>query len=1680
MGILKLNNFEGENNGKAEMPAVTMAEQSGVQKAATITVTTYREVDTTDMLQFVTTEDSGDVLDDFPDELRLFYKISWSTIGSAVVHMNTTKLPKWNNIKGFLIELTTKSGATGQFGFEGDWRDAEPNKKYRFDISDKVKTNNIVRFEMRPSGDNTFIEFYTTGVYAPKVLAVVEVEKEPDSLIYNLKEFSLGKKARGYVDLNDGTVSTAVTTFSGEDFPVPLNLTHIYNTNGASGVYGQKWRLNLDKKLISKAPASFQDSEFTFLDELGNKYDFKETYYYVENGKKVSVNKNEVIVDLNGKLSYGGHAVYKHQVCNSYTLIPEIKGFIDTEFLEQRQSERIQIESYVNQLEPNLKTYCAVDLTSNTVLAEFSELTRDEYDQIMFYVSNSSSTLFLSKSEVLQIKSLSGSNQQINLQIEQTDLSIQELEIQIDALNEEMRYLAQKNDQDGVDVAWNKINIAKSRIANSKNQKLRFHEQVFATGKQIEYIQNQAKANLDNVKETFRQFFSKKAELDMLIKHTPVNFLRDQNGIISGFNSNGDLVYICDGYGNYAALQYDPDGKLSTVFDSAKAIVNFEYADNKLKSITDYRGRKVKFVYDQEKLNLTDIIYPDGSKIQFSYGQDGLHTVTYDDGKTAELLYKNGQLQDLILSGVSDNQTKEIARYSFFFSENYASVNDYKGDTSYNFDDTKQIVQISSISNFSVYSLTKISYDYSIGKTVTTEKSSNVNPQTITETEIYDEFDLLISKEVDWQKVSDTVSVKTLTEYSYDLNSRVVLETTTKTFEENGINKNIVSVVKYSYNPNGSLCLTESYVEGEQLSTGINFEQRFYDENGNVIKTVSWNSLDSSTKFYSEQVYAENGQVTADTDESGEVASEYEYISDTAIVNSVKLANGSKIAYGRNPNNDEVTSVTQSTDDGDANTTDIVYENGLPVKVKSGNTVLCYAYDHKGRKTQVIVNGVNQISYSYNDNYSYDGDTESAFISTESQSLVADDVLVTFETTKTGKLDEETGVLKISEETTVDGETVNVKNYDGNDRLVEEYNYILSNDLAVSDIFNELGYNVSTEHFSEENQSNEKFAYYTVYAYDDYGKIKSIGSRLNPAMLEMGRMYSVKEDFLYNEYGLLKTRAIATCCGHEYSFTYKNNAARNLDFVSFGNYRFKPLTDLYGRNTGKEIYDGENRVAAEYISYKKVGDRATNLPSTVWFADGEKVKDNIRYKYDRCGNICEITQNNRLAVTYEYDKLNRLVKEDNKQLGKVFEFVYDTNGNILYKYTTANGETTVDEYEYDGDKLISYNGETSEYNALGKPTRYRGKSISWLYGKYLTEYDGNKYLYDSRGRRLGKNGKQHIYDDAGELICIFEGLQFVYDNAGLTGFIHNKTQYFYRKDIQGNIIAILDETGAVVVTYIYDAWGNHAVLDADGKDITDIEHIGNLNPFRYRGYYYDVETGLYFLQTRYYDPETGRFISQDSVEYAEPETVNGINLYAYCGNNPVMNVDPSGKFFLSLFIAGLVGAVVAAASSAVVQFATTGEVNWAQVGISALFGAVGGMLSFTGIGGVVGQFIIQGALAVGEMYSVAALNGEVSSIGFAQVVATFLFAGALGAIGSKNAAAGFKRIGQIESDFVKYTIRDVQSYGAPVFSTILSRGAKYFAEFVKPFFKQTIITGGITAIANTSNYWIQKLHNFLN
>ena len=165
--------------------------------------------------------------------------------------------------------------------------------------------------------------------------------------------------------------------------------------------------------------------------------------------------------------------------------------------------------------------------------------------------------------------------------------------------------------------------------------------------------------------------------------------------------------------------------------------------------------------------------------------------------------------------------------------------------------------------------------------------------------------------------------------------------------------------------------------------------------------------------------------------------------------------------------------------------------------------------------------------------------------------------------------------------------------------------------------------------------------------------------------------------------------------------------------------------------------------------------------------------------------------------------------------------------------------------------------------------------------------------------------------------------------------------------------------------YNYDAWGNYRVGNARNELIYDSatgviaagyeSHIAILNPIRYRGYYYDTETRLYYLQSRYYDATLCRFLNRDNVNYLEPESIHGLNLYAYCNNNPVMFADPSGHFAIIPFLIGLgistlIGAIVGGVSyvaSEVLSYAITGEWSWSwgQFTGSIIGGAIGGACS---------------------------------------------------------------------------------------------------------------------------------------
>ncbi|MBP3392298.1 MAG: RHS repeat-associated core domain-containing protein [Clostridia bacterium] len=171
------------------------------------------------------------------------------------------------------------------------------------------------------------------------------------------------------------------------------------------------------------------------------------------------------------------------------------------------------------------------------------------------------------------------------------------------------------------------------------------------------------------------------------------------------------------------------------------------------------------------------------------------------------------------------------------------------------------------------------------------------------------------------------------------------------------------------------------------------------------------------------------------------------------------------------------------------------------------------------------------------------------------------------------------------------------------------------------------------------------------------------------------------------------------------------------------------------------------------------------------------------------------------------------------------------------------------------------------------------------------------------------DGVEHTYYyDGGQLIAETWGnsyLRFTYDENGtlLRLYYHNgttTTMYYYVLNLQGDVLEIRDTANNVVCKYSYDTWGKIlSIKDGSGNAITSAGHIGNINPMRYRGYYYDTETGLYYVSSRYYDPEIGRWISPEpNVDYGdfdEGAGLLGYNVYAYCANNPVMFKDETGE-----------------------------------------------------------------------------------------------------------------------------------------------------------------------------------------
>ena len=369
--------------------------------------------------------------------------------------------------------------------------------------------------------------------------------------------------------------------------------------------------------------------------------------------------------------------------------------------------------------------------------------------------------------------------------------------------------------------------------------------------------------------------------------------------------------------------------------------------------------------------------------------------------------------------------------------------------------------------------------------------------------------------------------------------------------------------------------------------------------------------------------------------------------------------------------------------------------------------------------------------------------------------------------------------------------------------------------------------------------------------------------------------------------------------------------------------------DYLGRPT-EHIINTANNIHT-YYTYHDAPSYGANYTTNLVKTEGN-AQGTYSYTYDSSNNLKTVSRKlpgetaYTLLEEYSYYDLGQLKVVNYLQSNERHFYTYDEGGNIqtekIYDITDYDNpvlENTIT-YTYGdntwGDLLTNYNGSTIEYDNIGNPTTYRnGISLTWQNGRQLQKYqkgsDVITYTYGAGGMRLSKtvngttytylyNGDQLVQETIGDKI-----LDFSYDASGTVYAVRVKenandegTYYYYAHNTRGDVTALYTAGGNLYVKYNYDVWGNTvSVINSQGVQVSETSsNISIIQPFRYRGYCFDKETGLYYLQSRYYDPEICRFINADLPEYAkvQRDETAGINVFVYCCNDAVNNSDGLG------------------------------------------------------------------------------------------------------------------------------------------------------------------------------------------
>ena len=431
----------------------------------------------------------------------------------------------------------------------------------------------------------------------------------------------------------------------------------------------------------------------------------------------------------------------------------------------------------------------------------------------------------------------------------------------------------------------------------------------------------------------------------------------------------------------------------------------------------------------------------------------------------------------------------------------------------------------------------------------------------------------------------------------------------------------------------------------------------------------------------------------------------------------------------------------------------------------------------------------------------------------------------------------------------------------------EEYNYEYDSlgRLIRSNEYNDGTFEQRTEHIYDASNRLTKQSWYNAGGVTTMSYAYSTTTGLLSSLNATVQNSSIPVTYTYQGANQLRSKAIGSVMTKAYNYCYNEDGGYRAALPNYVNYRDSSGNLIYGDNCH---YDSNGRLVKILDSGSSTTTRAT-------------------YGYDQQGQLTSATVG-----------------------GTRYTYTYDTAGNIQSKKV---GSTTTN-YTYGNsawrDLLTAYNGGSITYSG-GNPTKYYdGSTFTWMQGRRLaTAKVGStniSYAYDMAGVRSSKTvgSTTYKFTTLSGLVTRQTGggktIDFVYDeNNQPLAMKYNNTLYYYVLNAQGDVVRIVNSSRSVVASYTYDPWGK--IISSSGT-------LADINPLRYRGYYYDSETGFYYLQSRYYDPEIGRFINADSYASTDATGLLSTNMFAYCENNPAMRIDPTGELFwdiLDVFMAAL-------------------------------------------------------------------------------------------------------------------------------------------------------------------------------